>query len=58
MKLEFYNKETGEAINWQNHYVVDSFGNVFYDGKDGFKFEPELSFRIIEENVCTQNVKS
>jgi hypothetical protein len=51
MKLEFYNKDTGEVINWQNHYLVDRYGSVFYDGKDGLKFDPKLSFRIVEENV-------
>jgi hypothetical protein len=51
MKLEFYNRETGEAIKWQSHHVTDCFGNVFNLAFDGLKFDPELSFRVIKENV-------
>jgi hypothetical protein len=55
MKLEFYNKATGEACGWQNCYLVDRYGEVFEEFilEDGWKLDhrPSLSFRIIEENT-------
>lgn len=55
MKLEFYNKETGEASYWQHCYLVDRDGEVFeellWEAGLMLKHRPELSFRVIEENV-------
>ena len=47
--IEFYMRETGESCQWQNIYVVDCFGCVFYDTKEGLVIQPQISFRLIKE---------
>jgi len=55
MKIEFYIKATGERSYWQHCYLVDRDGEVFeeliWEAGLTLRHDPELSFRIIEENV-------